>query len=113
MKSYWKGCEQILQVADIQQGDLITIQTATKKPIRQKATNRNYIVSKGLISTRAAIQAVAKKEAWKRPKKELVLEVSNDDNDYTNNKYETLHPELAGWDNRPSSMAYVQDPFRE
>ena len=82
MESYRKGCEQILQVADIQQGDLISIQTATKASLKQKATNRNYIVGKGPISARAAIQAVAKKEARKRPKKKLVLEVSsNEDSD--------------------------------
>jgi uncharacterized surface protein with fasciclin (FAS1) repeats len=33
MELYQKGCEQILQVADIQQGNLITIQTATKESI--------------------------------------------------------------------------------
>jgi len=61
-----------LQIADIQQGDLITIQTATKEAIRRKATNRNYIVGKGPISPRPAIRAVAEKEARKRPKKKLV-----------------------------------------
>jgi hypothetical protein len=50
MESYQKGYEQILRVADIQQGNLITIQTATKEALRRKATNRNYIISKGLIS---------------------------------------------------------------
>lgn len=39
IESYRKGCEQILRVADIQQGDLISIQTATKEAIRWKATN--------------------------------------------------------------------------
>ena len=39
IESYRKGCEQILQVADIQQGDLIAIQTATKESLRRKATN--------------------------------------------------------------------------
>jgi hypothetical protein len=33
MESYRKGCEQILRVANIQQGDLIAIQTATKESI--------------------------------------------------------------------------------
>jgi hypothetical protein len=33
IESYQKGCEQILRVADIQQGDLISIQTATKDSI--------------------------------------------------------------------------------
>ena len=91
----YKSYEQILQVADIQQGDLISIQTATKEAIRQKAINRNYIISKGPISARAAIQAVAKKEARKRPKEKLVVEVSSDDSN-TDNEYKTLHPELAG-----------------
>jgi hypothetical protein len=50
MESYRKGCEQILRVADIQQGDLILIQTATKASLKQKSTNRNYIVGKGPIS---------------------------------------------------------------
>jgi hypothetical protein len=115
IESYRKGCEQILRVADIQQGNLITIQTATKESIRRKATNRNYIVGKGPISAQAAIQAVAEKEARKRPKKKLVLEVSDDEDEYDsiNNEYESLHPELMGWDNRVSSMACVQDPFRE
>ena len=103
-----------MQVADIQQGDLITIQTAIKEATRRKATNRNYIVGKGLISAWAAIQAVAEKEARKRPKKKLLLEASDDDDDHDiDNEYETLHPELGEWDNRQSSMAYIQDPFRE
>jgi len=115
MESYRKGCEQILRVADIQQGDLIAIQTATKESLRRKATNRNYIVGKGPISARAAIQAVAEKEARKRPKKKLMLEVSEDEDedDGIDNEYESLHPELAGWDNGVSSMACVRDPFRE
>lgn len=48
-------------------------------------------------------------------KRKLVLKVSDndDDGDDTNNEYETLYPELARWDNGQSSMAYVQDPFRE
>lgn len=86
-----------------------------KEAIRRKATNRNYVVGKGPISAWAAIQAVAEKEARKRPKKKLVVEVSDNNNDDydINNEYEPLHPELAGWDNRQSSMAFVQDPFRE
>ena len=47
---YQKGCEQILRVVDIQQGDLIAIQTATKESIQRKAMNRNYIVGEGPIS---------------------------------------------------------------
>jgi len=115
MEPYRKGYEQILRIADIQQGDLIAIQTATKESIRRKATNRNYIVGKGPISVRAAIQAVAEKEARKRPKKKLVLEVSDDEDedDSIDNEYESLHPELVGWDNGVSSMACVRDPFRE
>ena len=50
MESYRKGCEQIMRVADIQQGDLISIQAATKACLTRKATNRNYIVGKGPIS---------------------------------------------------------------
>jgi hypothetical protein len=50
MESYRKGCEQILRVTDIQQGDLISIQTATKATLKRKSTNRNYIVGKGPIS---------------------------------------------------------------
>jgi hypothetical protein len=96
MDSYREGCEQILRVADIQQGDLITIQTAMKEAIRRKATNRNYIVGKGPITARAAIQAVDEKEARKRPKKKLLVQVSSDDDTDTDNEYETLHPELVG-----------------
>lgn len=114
MESYRKGCEQILRVADIQQGDLISIQTATKASLKRKATTRNYIIGKGPISAQAAVQAVAEKEARKRPKKKLVVDVSSDeDSDGTNNEYETLYPELVGWDNGQSSMDYVRDPFRE
>jgi hypothetical protein len=114
MQSYRKGCEQILRVADIQQGDLLIIQTATKAALRRKATNRNYIVGKGPISARAAIQAIAEKEARKRPKKKLVVEVSDDDDDDDDDPtYEPLHPELVGWDNGQSSMTHVPDPFRE
>jgi hypothetical protein len=101
MESHQRGCEQILQVADIQQGDLILIQTATKASIKQKATNQNYIVRKGLISARAAIQAVAEKEARKRPKKQKVMipVSSNDDSDSgsDDDEYNSLHPELANW----------------
>jgi DDE superfamily endonuclease len=113
MESYRKGCEQILRVADIQQGDLHTIQTATKAALARKATNRNYIVGKGPISAKAAIQAVAEKEARKRPKKKLVVEVSDNDEDDDEPVYEPLHPELVGWDNGRSSMLHVPDPFRE
>jgi hypothetical protein len=43
-----------------------------------------------------------------------VLEVSDsDDDDSVDNEYESLHPELVGWDNGQSNMAYVRDPFRE
>jgi len=116
MESYKKGCEQILRVAHIQQGDLISIQTATKESLKRKGTNRNYIVGKGPISARAAIQAVAEKEARKRPKKKLILEVSNDEDGSEDNgigdEYETLHPELRHWDNGRSSMLAVPDPFR-
>lgn len=62
MESYREGCEQILRVADIQQGNLITIQTAMKEAIRRKATNRIYIVGKGPITAQAAIQAVTEKK---------------------------------------------------
>src|SRR5450755_898970 len=116
MESYKKGCEQILQVAHIQQGDLILIQTATKESLKRKGTNRNYIVCKGLISAKAAIQAVAEKEARKQPKKKLILKVSNDEDssdDRISNEYETLHPELRHWDNRRLSMLAVPDPFRD
>jgi len=102
MELYQKGCEQILRVADIQQGDLISIQTATKASLRQKSTNRNYIVGKGLISARAAIQAVAEKEARKRLKKQkLAIIVSSDkDSDYSSDsepdtEYNSLHLELV------------------
>jgi hypothetical protein len=60
----------------------------------------SYIVGKGPISARAAIQAVAEKEARKRLKKKLVLEVGSDDDsdsdDGNKNEYGTLHPELVG-----------------
>ena len=39
IESYQKDCKQIIQVADIQQGDLISIQTAIKVSLKQKATN--------------------------------------------------------------------------
>ena len=65
------------------------------------------------MSARAAIQAVAEKEARKHPKKKLVLEVSdNEDNNDTDNEYETLHPELEGWDNGRSNEALLRDPFK-
>jgi hypothetical protein len=117
MESYRKGCEQILQVADIQQGDLISIQTATKASLKRKATNRNYIVRKGPISAWAAIQAVAEKEARKRPKKQkVVIPVSSDkdsDSSSDDDEYNSLHPELANWDNGQSNGELIQDPFRE
>jgi hypothetical protein len=106
-----------LQVADILQGDLILIQTATKASLKEKATNQNYIVRKGLISARAAIQAVAEKEARKRPKKQKAMipvgsnEDSNSGSD--NDEYNSLHPELANWDNGQSNRELIQDPFRE
>jgi hypothetical protein len=99
-----------LQISN--KGILISIQTATKEAIRRKATNRNYIVGKGPISARGAIQAAAEKEARKRPKKKLVVEVSSDDSN-TDDEYETLHPELAGWDNGHSNLALIRDPFKE
>ena len=118
MESYQKGCKQILQVADIQQGDLISIQTATKASLKQKSTNRNYIVGKGLMSARAAIQAVAEKEARKRPKKQklAILVSSDEDSDYSNDsepdtEYNSLYPELANWDNGQSNGELIQDPF--
>ena len=49
LQSYRKGSKQILRVAHIQQNDLITIQTATKKALRRKTTLRNYIVGKGAV----------------------------------------------------------------
>jgi len=44
-----------------------------------------------------------------------VLEVSDDEDkdNSIDNEYKSLHPELIGWDNGVSSMACVQDPFRE
>jgi hypothetical protein len=116
MESYRKGCEQILQVAEIQQGDLISIQTATKESLKRKATNRNYIVGKGPISAWAAIQAVAEKEARKRPKKKLIIPVSSDedsDSGSDDDEYNSLHPELANWDNGQSNGDLIRDPFRE
>jgi hypothetical protein len=116
MELYRKGCKQILQAAHIQQGDLILIQTATKELLKRKGINWNYIVGKGLISARAAIRDVAKMEARKRPKKKLILDVSDKDSSKDNSisdEYETLHPELRHWDNRRLRMLAVPDPFRD
>jgi hypothetical protein len=44
-----------------------------------------------------------------------VLEVSNNndnDDNSTNNEYESSHPELVRWDNGQSSTACVRDSFR-
>lgn len=41
-----------------------------------------------------------------------MVEVSSDDSDI-DDEYETLHPKLAGWDNRRSNLALIQDPFKE
>ena len=38
-------------------------------------------------------------------------EDSNSGND--DNKYNSLHPELANWDNVQSNGQLIQDPFRE
>jgi hypothetical protein len=66
-----------------------------KNATRQKATNQNYIVRKGPISARAVIQAVAKKEARKRPKKQKVMiPVSSDedsDSSSDDDEYNSLH----------------------
>jgi hypothetical protein len=74
-------------------------------------------VGKGPISARAAIQAVTKKEARKRPQKKPVLEVDSgsDDDDVAGTEHETLHPELRDWDNGRSNMLLVRlrDPFKE
>jgi hypothetical protein len=77
MQSYRKACEQILWVADVQQGDLVQIQTATKESRRWKATNRNYIVGKGPVNVGGGLREFA--EA-RKPKK-LVVEVSDDEDD--------------------------------
>jgi hypothetical protein len=88
--------------------------------LKRKATNQNYIVGKGPISARAAIEAVAAKEAQKRPKKQkqqVILQVSSDedsDSDSDNEpdtEYNTLQPELANWDNGQSNWELLRNLF--
>jgi len=71
-----------LQVADIQQGDLVLIQTATKASLKQKA---------------------------------MILVSSDKDNDSgsDDDEYNSLHPELANWDNGQSNEELIQDSFKE
>jgi hypothetical protein len=70
------------------------------------------------MSARAAIQAVAEKDARKRLKKQkLAILVSSDEgSDYTSDsepdtEYNSLHPELVNWDNGQSNRELIQDSF--
>jgi hypothetical protein len=111
-QSYRKGCEQILRAAHIQQSDLLMIQTATKGALRRKATNRNYIVGKGPIRAGNGLQEVAEKEA-RKPKKKVIVKVSDDEVDNVGTTYQTEHLEIVGWDFGKSDMTGVRDPFKE
>jgi hypothetical protein len=42
----------------------------------------------------------------------LVSSDENNDSGSDDDEYNSLHPELANWDNRRSNEELIQDPFR-
>jgi hypothetical protein len=70
-RSYTRGVETQLQVAELEQADLIQIRMSVQEAASMKATNRIYTTGKGLIKVKDAKVEVARKIAQQRPKKQV------------------------------------------
>jgi hypothetical protein len=82
---YTRAVKTQLQVAELEQNDLIQIRLSVKEQQKSKATCRMYTVGKGPIKAKDAKVAIAEKNAHKRPKKQLetkfMVPVDSDDDE--------------------------------
>jgi hypothetical protein len=96
-RSYTCGVETQLQVAELEQADLIQIRMSVQEAVLIKATNKMYITSKGLIKVKDAKVKVAKKIAQQRPKKQVehkfIINVEEGDKEEEDNNA-NIHLEL-------------------
>jgi hypothetical protein len=91
-ESYTRGVETQLQVAEMEQNDLIQIRLAVKEAQEAKATARMYTVRKGPIIVKDAKVKIAEKKARRKPQKQVAIEVDDEGED----EDENIHPELRG-----------------
>jgi hypothetical protein len=112
-ESYTRGVEEQLRTGELVQNDLIQIRMAVKESQSAKATCRMYTVSKGPISMKDGQKSVAEKVARRKPKKQvdtqLIIPVSDGDDEIKGVDDKVINPELRGFAFGDS----IRDPFLE
>jgi hypothetical protein len=106
-ESYTRGVETQLQVAELEQNDLIQIRLAVKEAQSAKATCWKYTVGKGPIKVKDAKVKIAEKVVQRKPKKQVDTEFTIKVDDDERDDDELIDPELRGIVFRDK----IQDPF--